>query len=48
MTSRSRIMLVLGTAAAGVWFFRRRPRFDAPLSAQEWREDAIGPDDLAG
>ncbi|GAB2633474.1 hypothetical protein ABI214_14935 [Prescottella soli] len=48
MSSHSRIVLVLGIAVAGAWFARRRLRFDAPLSAREWREDAIGPDDLAG
>jgi hypothetical protein len=48
MSSNTRIALVLGIAVAGVWFARRRLRFDAPLDAREWREDAIGRDDLAG
>jgi len=47
MHSAPRLALVL-TIAAGAWATWRRLRFDAPLSAREWRADAIGPDDLAG
>ncbi|MDH6283849.1 hypothetical protein M2284_001012 [Rhodococcus sp. LBL1] len=48
MNSCNRIVFALGIAVVGVWFARRRLRFDAPLSAREWHEDAIGRDDLAG